>query len=102
MFQRDPRQIKPKIPLTWFHNVTSMFLEVTKDKAREPKGLRCGFGFTEQKGQDWFTCVLLPEQVTGRFFPLETLGRCWSALKLPRGRGTPCTQPYCQGLCFYL
>ena len=48
MFQRDIQQIKSNIPVSWFHN-----LEVTQDKAKEPRGwgggVRCGW-LTLQKG----------------------------------------------------
>lgn len=44
MFQRDIQQIKPNIPVSWFHN-----LEVTQDKAKEPREVRCGW-LTLQKG----------------------------------------------------
>lgn len=34
VFQGDIQHIKANIPVTWFHN-----LEVTQDKAKEPRGL---------------------------------------------------------------
>lgn len=105
MFRRDTRQIKPQIPATWLHN-----LEMTKGKAKEPKRSAMRVWFYRAEGPLLskpglaHLCVVTG-QVTGRFFPQETLGALLERAEAPRGGGVgrdAFGRRNCQGLGFYL